>query len=291
MNDENQDKGFDLDLSPQELQEMLTSKTIENAKLLEELATAKNELVNLKTRSLKVYEENELLKADPEVRKLRAMMNYKLDMAKRFIASGAFPKGMTPEQAYTIMQAGAEMGMKEVEALNSLYITNGAIDYHGKAMTAKFREKGYAIEYLDENNNGVTVRVYNEQTGEDYKEIVRRDDQILQKSRAMTFAAKNKMRFHGLRAIMAFHLAHHFGSVSDPFQSYAHDQIDILEQQKQIGTQTVEAKREQLLKFITNPRRTAEQLQSVYNEAIELGLESEIQSILDNLKTGADEQE
>jgi len=195
------------------VEEIIKEKEIEISELKNELLAAKNEIVGMKSRSLKVYEENNQLKASPAVAAQKADMEYMLSMADRFIRSGAF-KVANAEQAYTIMKAGREMGLSEVESLNALYIVNGTINPYGKHMVAMITKLGYRLEYLDETEKSVKVRCYNDK-GFDITETVKDTDQVLLKSKAMSFAKKNKMRFHGIRMIINFHLAHHFGSVSD----------------------------------------------------------------------------
>lgn len=188
----------------------LEEQIFEKNKLLIE---KEKELLSMKSRSLKVYEENESLKASPQIAAQRADMEYMLAMADRFIKSGAF-NVKNAEQAFTIMKAGKEMGLSEVESLNALYIVNGTINFYGKHMVAKLTNLGYKIEYLEETNKSVKVRIHNDK-GFDVTETVSDADQILLKSKAMSFAKKNKMRYHGIRMIINFHLPHHFGSVSD----------------------------------------------------------------------------
>ena len=182
--------------------------------LFRSLVAEKNQMT---TRALKVHEENSLMKASPELATQMAEMEIHLRMAKQFTASGAFPN-VTPEQAYTLMKAGAEMGMKPVESLNSLYIVNGQINPHGKAMPARIKKAGYNVEYLNETADGCDVRVWSEAEGLDVTEHVDANDPILAKqSRFMKLHPKYKMRYHGLRAVINFHLPHLFSSAADMF--------------------------------------------------------------------------
>lgn len=211
------------ELSKEDFQAMLLDKQRELTAVLEEkarLMAASAKLVEEKNkmaaRALKVHEENALLQASPELAVQIAEMDFHLRMAEKFTAAGAFPK-MTPEQCFTIMKAGAEMDMKPVEALNSLYIVNGQINPHGKAMPARIKKFGYQIEYLNETPQGCDVRVWNDE-GLDVTEHVDANDPILKhKSTFMKIHPRYKMRYHGLRAIINFHIPHIFISVSDMF--------------------------------------------------------------------------
>ena len=204
------------ELTKEDYQQMLLEKQRELNEQIElnnKLTQEKNQMT---TRALKVHEENSLMKASPELAAQMAEMEFHLNMAKQFTASGAFPK-VTPEQAYTIMKAGAEMGMKPVESLNGLYIVNGQINPHGKGMPGRIKQFGYDIEYLNENPQGCDVRVWNDE-GFDVTEHVDANDPILkQQSRFMKLHPKYKMRYHGLRAIINFHLPHIYSSASDMF--------------------------------------------------------------------------
>ncbi len=172
----------------------------------------KQELVSLKTRSLSVFEENNQLKASPELAREMAQMKFDLQRADYFIQSGAFVKSIeNAAQAYVILVAGREMGMKEMESIQSLSIVNGRLMLHSKALPGYFTGQGYRISFTNESRSGLTVTMKKGDWIEEYE--VKRDEEILQKSTAMTFASKNKMRFHGIRQIVNFHLAHLFTSV------------------------------------------------------------------------------
>lgn len=150
--------------------------------------------------------------ASPKTLNQIAEMRMLLEMSKHFVASGAFPKAMNAEQCYTIMQAGKEMGMAPMESLQSLYIVNGSISPHGKGMIAMLTGAGYRMQYLNETKEGVTVQVT--KGGEKYEHKVHHTDQLLMNSRAMKIAKQNKMRYHGIRQIINFHLPHLFSSVA-----------------------------------------------------------------------------
>jgi hypothetical protein len=107
------------------------------------------------------------------------------------------------------------MGMAPIESLQSLYIVNGAIDYYGDKMIARLTSLGYKVEYLDEDATKVTVKI--SKNDEVYLETATIQDAVLQRSKAMSFAPKNKLRFHGVRMIASFYLPHHFKGVADLF--------------------------------------------------------------------------
>lgn len=177
----------------------------------------KEQQANLSTnaRALRVHEENQMYKASPELALQMAEMDFQLKVAQKFIDSKAF-KAANAEQAYVIIKAGAEMGMKPVEAMQALYCVNGSVKIYGDKMVSRITQAGYKLEYLNESEKGVMVKVTNKD-GFEATEVVSANDPVLMKSNAYKFAPKNKMRFHGVRMIASFHLPHLFTSVADEF--------------------------------------------------------------------------
>lgn len=81
-------------------------------------------------------------------------------LANDFISSGAIPKVWeTAAQVLVGLQTGVEMGMKPMEAMNSLYPVNGAISVWGKATTRRLKEHGWVIKYSDESQESCTATV------------------------------------------------------------------------------------------------------------------------------------
>lgn len=206
------------ELTAEEATEMLQAKIAELNSTNEELNKAKNEIVNIKSRALKVHEENQLLQFSPQYAEQAAEMKFHLAMAKQFTASGAFPK-YNPEQIYTLIKAGSEMNMKPLESLSSLYIVNGKIEPYGKGMLAILTKNGYRIKYSNETATSCTVTV----TGTDFEgtETVTTDDPVLKRSKAMNIAPKNKLRFHAIRMLLNFQLPHLIASSADLFENDA----------------------------------------------------------------------
>lgn len=81
-------------------------------------------------------------------------------LALDFIKSSAIPAvWKTSEQVLVGLQTGAEMGMKPMEAMNSLYPVNGAINVWGKATTRRLREHDWTIKYSNETQETCTATV------------------------------------------------------------------------------------------------------------------------------------
>ena len=179
--------------------------------LEKELLIAQQQIVKSENKAVMIKEKMTELEQFPEIAKMNAMLDYELKMARQFIASGAFP-GKTPEQAYVIINAGKVLGLQPMQALGQLYVVNGNIGFWGAGLVAQLAKHGVKFTYENETANGVTVKAIYQ--GETYSEIVKDSDQILTKSKAMTFAKKNKMRFHGVRMIANFYLAHLLNGIS-----------------------------------------------------------------------------
>lgn len=74
-------------------------------------------------------------------------------MAQTFYISKAIPSHFdNVAKVVAAMQVGLEMGMKPMEALNSLYPVNGSWNIWGKALTRRLREHGYTPRYLEETS-------------------------------------------------------------------------------------------------------------------------------------------
>lgn len=182
---------------------------------------------DLEIRGLGVYKENNLLKASPEIAHQMAQLEYDLKMAQHFVNAKTLPV-RSAEEAYIRMQAGREMGLQPMEAIQTLYTVNGQLSAWGKGMVAILTRNGYEILFRDESTKGVTVIITKDDFYAEYR-VDRATEDALRNSKAMGFAPKNKMRFHGIRQIIKFHLAHLFGSVS------LEDQDDIEAAEKRAG--------------------------------------------------------
>lgn len=222
--------------------------------------TLKEKIRDLEIRGLEVYKENNQLKASNEISEKMALLEYQLKLAEHFVQSNALPV-QNAAQAYVIMKAGEEIGLKEMEAIKSLYIVRGQVSAWGMGMVSILTGKGYEVSFTDEDKNGVTVTVMKNQFIESYR--VNRTDNELINSKAMGFASKNKMRYHGIRQIIKFHLAHLFGSVS------LDSEDDIEAAEKRLGTydehsKVSEDEETQIIANLDNAENT-EELKQYFN--------------------------
>lgn len=81
-------------------------------------------------------------------------------MAQDFINSKAIPQCWTSAaQVLVGLQAGLEMGMAPMEAMNSLYVVNGAVNVWGKATTRRLKAHGWSIDYSNETQETCTATI------------------------------------------------------------------------------------------------------------------------------------
>lgn len=206
--------------SPQDI--LITELRQENLKL-------KNRIRDLELKSLQVHKDNQEMKAAPEVAAEMARLELDMKKAKYFCDSGALPF-KNPAQAYVIMKAGQEMGLQPMEAAKSLYIVNGQISAWGMGMVSILTRHGYKIEFVDETKKGVTVIITHKNGFCEQYVVDKEQEVVLQHGKAMGFAPKNRMRFHGIRQIIKFHLPHLFGPVG------LEDKEDFEASEKALGT-------------------------------------------------------
>lgn len=219
--------------TPQEEIQLTEEELVTKQIILEKdqmIAKLEKEKASLTNRSLAVHQKNEMLMSSEVIQQKMAMLEYEdklmesqLKIAKRFSDSKAFPTA-SPEQIYTLIKAGEEMGLKPIVALNLLYVVNGHINPYGDKMLGYILQQGYRVEYVNEDETVVTVRIYkldfDGNVIEEYIETASIQDQIIKKSMvkgAASFALKNKLRFHAIRMIASFHLPHLFMGCGDNF--------------------------------------------------------------------------
>lgn len=74
-------------------------------------------------------------------------------IAQDFIDGGAVSAdAMTPQQMIVKLQAGFELGLKPTEALSSLYMVNGRVNFWGAALVRRLRVAGWRISFEDKTD-------------------------------------------------------------------------------------------------------------------------------------------
>lgn len=129
-------------------------------------------------------------------------LNQMFKLATGFFKAGCFGADVkNPEQALVKIQAGFEMGLPPVEAMNSLYIINGKITIFGSAMTKRLRQKGWQITYDDKPDSCLVTITKGDET---YYYTATLDELKRLNSKAAQFAPKEKLRYHALSRLIRF---------------------------------------------------------------------------------------
>lgn len=74
---------------------------------------------------------------------------------------GVLPKGIdTVQKMVVVLQAGREIGLQPIEALNSLYFVNGKVSLYGEAVPMQIMRAGHQIIWgkCDKNEATVTIK-------------------------------------------------------------------------------------------------------------------------------------
>lgn len=148
-------------------------------------------------------------------------------MANRFYKADCFTSDIrNPFQAYVKIQAGIEMGLAPMEAMQSLYIVNGKVTLWGSALSKRLRENGWKIIYKDEadkNGNPIKCTVTIKKDDEEYEEVADINEKVLQNSKAMKFAPKDKLRWHALGRLVRFQVPEILGGKVQYLKEEAED--------------------------------------------------------------------
>lgn len=198
------------------------SKSKEKYKEKETQIVPKDPLIvaaELKATAERIAAENELMMSTPEGRAIimeERLIKGRIAMANRFFQAGCFTADVhNAEQAFVKIQAGAEMGMGPMRSMKGLYIVNGQVTVYGVECSRRLRENGFELFYEKENKDGVVVRVENKETGEKHEyPVIKSEEKPLEKSRAMGFAPKQKMRWYGLAQLIKFYVPHILGGLA-----------------------------------------------------------------------------
>ncbi|TXH08061.1 MAG: hypothetical protein E6R04_11595 [Spirochaetes bacterium] len=145
-------------------------------------------------------------------------------MAEAFAKSGAFGKDVANGYvALAKIQAGFEMGMAPMEAMNSLYIVNGHISIWGTAQSRLLKRKGYKLQYEDkddEKGQPIECKVTVSKGDEVYIYTAMASE--VKDKQGYKIAPKNKLRWHGLGQIIRFDIP----EVMDAGISYLAEEVE-----------------------------------------------------------------
>ena len=168
-------------------------------------------------------------------------------VAEDFIKGGAVSAdAATPQQMIVKLQAGFELGLSPVEALNSLYIVGGRVNFWGAAMVRRLRLHGWRINFENETAESCTAIVA--KGDEMYKETLTFED--AQKSgytsgkSGLKFGWKEgssrrlKLRYGALTSLIKTYIPEVLGSASG-IQEYDGDlEVQTLEEQQKEKVET-----------------------------------------------------
>lgn len=175
-------------------------------------------------------------------------------VANALVQSKSFPKNIqNGPQAMVVMQAGIEMGMKPLEAIQSLTIINGAINTWGKATTKRLRDHGWRIKYVDKTEEGGSCTATVTKGEETYTDTVTFKKAQLSKwthangvLKAGWYEGENremKLRYNALSKIIKTYIPEVLGSAQD-IAEVAEDFIIVEEApvatDTNVGTKTTE---------------------------------------------------
>lgn len=77
-----------------------------------------------------------------------AMWRMMTELSKQCIASNAFPAALkNPAQALVVMQAGVELGMKPMQAIQSMFFIHGRLSMYSSALLALMKKNGLSVEW------------------------------------------------------------------------------------------------------------------------------------------------
>lgn len=140
------------------------------------------------------------------------MLKDQLTLANEFFKAGCFGGDVkNAHQAFVKIQAGKEMGMPPMEAMNSLYIINGSISIYGVATAKRLREHGWIISYKNEDAKGVTAVITKGREVHEFEATA--VDVARLSSKALGFAPKDKLRWHALGRLVRFNVPEVLGPV------------------------------------------------------------------------------
>lgn len=89
-------------------------------------------------------------------------------MAQVFVQSGAFPSTDNMAKVMVKMQAGRELGMQPVQAIQSMFFVHGKLGMYGQALLALMKKNGLKVKWLKTDAKGAKA----EFSAEDQEPVV-----------------------------------------------------------------------------------------------------------------------
>lgn len=92
-------------------------------------------------------------------------------VAQTLKQGGVLPKGIdTVQKMMVVLQAGREIGLQPIEALNSLYFVNGKVSMYGEAVPMQIMRAGHEIVWGKCDKNEATVTIIRGDNGNQMKQ-------------------------------------------------------------------------------------------------------------------------
>ena len=85
--------------------------------------------------------------------------------ADTFVIANAFPKELNAPKMMVAMQAGYEIGLTPIEALNSFAFINGRISLFGETAIAQVLRHGHTVEFIDCTRESATCKITRKDDG------------------------------------------------------------------------------------------------------------------------------
>lgn len=164
------------------------------------------------------------------IKKETSLVNYselpeevkqRLAFADHFYKAGCFTSDVkNAELAFVKIQAGAEMGLKPMESMNTLYIVNGHVTIFGTGLSKLLRENGWTITYEGDKTKCTATITKGKETHSFHAD---KQDMLDMKSKAYGFAPLQKLRWHCLGNLVRFHVPEVLGGSIQYIKEEAED--------------------------------------------------------------------
>lgn len=125
------------------------------------------------------------------------------------------------------LQTGAEMGLKPMQSLNSLYIVNGKIQIWGSSQVQLLKAHGWKIQIKEHTDKICTITINNREGDEfTYSSTF---EELPAGSKAKSFAPKEKLYYHVISRLIRFYVPEVLGGMSN---LYNEDEMEVIDEQK-----------------------------------------------------------
>jgi hypothetical protein len=194
----------------------LSQEEIKNLELFPKETQSDDEFEKLKKENEKLKSQLQMI-VSSETRIMNPIEDTQMrSMAKKMIIDKAMPRGYENEsQLFMAMKIGTEMGLKPIQAINSLYHVNGRFQLWGESLGFLITRAGYKIEWKTATNKLAEVFV----SKGDEKHYASfsidraiREERLNKKGSLWKQFPENLLRFNALREVLKFSIPHIVGA-------------------------------------------------------------------------------